>query len=52
MILKLYYLIEPCRFMVMMTAKMGGKDSRDDILKAFRVFDSDESGALIAADRL
>ena len=30
----------------MMTAKMGEKDSRDDILKAFRVFDTDESGAI------
>lgn len=32
-------------FMVMMTAKMGEKDSRDDLIKAFRVFDSDETGA-------
>ena len=31
-------------FMVMMTAKMGEKDSRDDLIKAFRVFDSDETG--------
>ena len=34
------------RFMVMMTAKMGEKDSRDDVLKAFQVFDSDETGAI------
>ena len=34
-----------CRFMVMMTAKMGEKDSRDDLIKAFRVFDSDETGS-------
>merc|ERR1711998_335331 len=33
-------------FMVMMTAKMGEKDSRDDLLKAFRVFDSDETGGI------
>ena len=32
--------------MVMMTAKMGEKDSRDDVLKAFQVFDSDETGAI------
>merc|ERR1711939_1191207 len=33
-------------FMVMMTAKMGEKDSRDDLIKAFRVFDSDETGGI------
>merc|ERR1712224_1091966 len=33
-------------FMVMMTAKMGEKDSRDDLIKAFRVFDSDETGGV------
>merc|ERR1711904_327005 len=33
-------------FMVMMTAKMGEKDSRDDLIKAFRVFDSDETGSI------
>merc|ERR1712164_201728 len=33
-------------FMVMMTAKMGEKDSRDDLLKAFRVFDSDGTGGI------
>jgi len=32
--------------MVMMSAKMGEKDSRDDVLKAFQVFDSDETGAI------
>lgn len=29
----------------MMTAKMGERDSREEIMKAFRLFDDDESGA-------
>merc|ERR1711981_477010 len=33
-------------FMVMMTAKMGEKDGRDDLMKAFRVFDNDETGGI------
>merc|ERR1712010_104875 len=33
-------------FMKMMTTKMGEKDSRDDLVKAFRVFDSDETGGI------
>ncbi|KAF6253413.1 caltractin [Scenedesmus sp. NREL 46B-D3] len=31
-------------FLQMMTAKMGERDSREEILKAFRLFDDDESG--------
>merc|ERR1712139_192330 len=33
-------------FMVMMSAKMGEKDSREDLIKAFRVFDADETGGI------
>merc|ERR1712023_541748 len=33
-------------FMVMMTAKMGEKDSREDLIKAFRFLDSDETGGI------
>merc|ERR1711988_715202 len=33
-------------FLKMMTTKMGEKDSRDDLIKAFRVFDSDETGGI------
>jgi centrin-1 len=33
-------------FMDMMTAKMSEKDSREEILKAFRLFDDDETGAI------
>merc|ERR1712232_1551752 len=31
-------------FLEMMTAKMSQKDSREEILKAFRLFDDDETG--------
>merc|ERR1712025_849907 len=31
-------------FLEMMTTKMSEKDSREEILKAFRLFDDDESG--------
>ncbi len=33
-------------FLAMMTTKMGERDSRDEILKAFRLFDDDESGKI------
>merc|ERR1711966_90033 len=33
-------------FMMMMTAKMGEKDSREEIIKAFRLFDEDETGRI------
>lgn len=33
-------------FMDMMTAKMSEKDSREEILKAFRLFDDDETGEI------
>ena len=33
-------------FLEMMTAKMAEKDSREEILKAFRLFDDDESGKI------
>merc|ERR1712022_104603 len=33
-------------FMMMMTAKMGEKDSREEIIKAFRLFDDDETGRI------
>merc|ERR1711934_1304078 len=31
-------------FMILMSGKMGGKDAKDDIIKAFKLFDEDETG--------
>ena len=39
-------------FLEMMTAKMGEKDSREEILKAFRLFDDDETGKITFRDFL
>jgi centrin-1 len=33
-------------FLTMMTAKMGERDSREEIMKAFKLFDDDNTGAL------
>ena len=38
--------IEFPEFLEMMTAKMSEKDSREEILKAFRLFDDDETGKI------
>jgi len=38
--------IDFAEFLEMMTAKMGEKDSREEILKAFRLFDDDETGKI------
>eukprot|EP00938_MAST-03A_sp_MAST-3A-sp1_P001672 g1672.t1 len=37
-------------FLEMMTAKMSQKDSREEILKAFRLFDEDETGKITFAN--
>jgi centrin-1 len=36
--------IDFSEFLEMMTAKMSERDSREEILKAFRLFDDDETG--------
>merc|ERR1740130_459050 len=33
-------------FMILMTGKMGGADAKDEILKAFKLFDDDETGRI------
>ena len=38
--------IDFSEFLEMMTAKMSEKDSREEILKAFRLFDDDETGKI------
>ena len=38
--------IDFSEFLEMMTSKMSGRDSREEILKAFRLFDDDETGKI------
>merc|ERR1712097_211550 len=38
--------IEFPEFLEMMTGKMGEKDTKEEILKAFRLFDDDETGKI------
>lgn len=39
--------IDFSEFLEMMTAKMSERDSREEILKAFRLFDDDETGIFV-----
>eukprot|EP00246_Nothoceros_aenigmaticus_P005557 TRINITY_DN17718_c0_g1_i1.p1 TRINITY_DN17718_c0_g1~~TRINITY_DN17718_c0_g1_i1.p1 ORF type:complete len:169 (+),score=36.99 TRINITY_DN17718_c0_g1_i1:177-683(+) len=41
--------IEFDEFLVMMTQKMGERDSKEEILRAFRLFDTDSSGKITFA---
>lgn len=35
-----------CDFLTLMTVKMAEKDTKEEILKAFRLFDDDETGTI------